>query len=365
MARCVAHRGASFWEPENSLAAIEAAVKLGADLVEVDVRRCGDGTLVAFHDASLERTTDGVGFLNQYGLQELKRFNLGGGERIPALTEVLEAVKGRIGLIAEVKEPGTERRLLEVVAEASLLDETIFTSFHHHVLPRIKQLNPKAKTGIIVRGSLLNPVEAARRAKAEYFFADYRHITVGLAAKLQRAGVKLAAWTVNEKEAVETLAGLNVDLIVSDRPELVTGEPLHRPLRAYLAGPIQEMEEHQEYRETLTEILHGLGFEVVDPWLREQAYYRGKPKNLFEAYQLVKRDLLDIKRCELLAAYLPKVSAGVAMEIFHAKTLGKKVFLVSPMESLSPWLLAHTDQTFKSFEEFEAYLRQAKERLLP
>jgi len=364
MVECVAHRGASFWEPENSLASVEAAVKLKADYVEVDVRRCGDGSLVAFHDATLERTTDGWGPLNRYSLQELKAFTLGGGERIPSLQEVLSLAAGRVKLILEVKEPGTERQILEMVEAEGLLDDTVFSSFHHHVLPRIKQFNSKARTGIIVRGSLLNPVEAARRAKAEYFFIDYRHLTLGLLSKLQEAGVKAAAWTVNSREDVEALKSLNVGLIVSDRPELVTGSSLHRPLRAYLAGPIQGMENKQDYREPLTNLLKARGFEVVDPWLREQAYYRGASSRE-EALKLVKRDLLDLKRCEFVVAFLPKVSAGVAVEIYQAKQLGKKVLLVSSLENLSPWIYAHVDKVFPSLEKLEEFLEKEREWLKP
>ena len=350
----VAHRGASFWEPENSLAALEAAIRLGASHVEVDVRRCRD-SLLAFHDPTVDRTTDGRGSLAQLSLEEVKKLYLGVGQRVPTLEEALEAMRGRINPVIEVKEPGTEGEILRLVEELGLLDQALFVSFHHSALLNLKRLNPKASTGIIVRGEILTPVEAARRARAEWILPDHRHTTSQLVSKAKAEGLKVAAWVVNDRAEADRLLKLGVDALASDRPEILTERPLHRPLRAYIGGPIQGLEEDQAYREVLAEVLRKAGFEPVDPWLREQAYYRGVAGKA-EAYRLVRRDLLDLEYCELLVAYMPRLSAGLAMEIYHAKLKGKKVYLVSPLEDLSPWLLAHTDQTFKTIEELEAFL---------
>jgi glycerophosphoryl diester phosphodiesterase len=361
---CIAHRGASFWEPENTLASIKAAVKLGTSHVEVDVRK-GGGRLLVFHDATVNRTTDGRGLLSKLSFQEVKSLYLGVGQQIPTFDEALEAMKGKVNPIVEIKEPGTEGEVLRAVEQAGLLESTVFVSFHHHALLNLKRLSSQASTGIIFRGELLTAVEAARKAEASWILPDRRHVTAEMVSKAKSEGLKVGVWVVNDKAEAEKLRSLGVDAIASDRPEILTGKPLHRPFRAYIAGPIQGLEEKQEYREVLAGLLQEYGFKPVDPWLREQAYYREPAANTGEAYKLVRRDLLDLQYCELMVAYMPRLSAGVAMEIYYAKSKGKKVYLISSMGDLSPWLLAHVDKVFKTIRELEEFLGEGSPLSFP
>ncbi len=360
MSFCIAHRGASFWEPENTLASIKAAVKLGASHVEVDVRK-GGGRLLVFHDDTVDRTTDGRGLLSKLSFKEVKSLYLGVGQQVPTLEEALEAMKGKVNPLVEIKEPGTEGEILRAVEEFGMLDSAVFVSFHHHALLNLKRLNPQASTGIIFRGELLTAVEAARKAEASWILPDRRHVTAEMVSKAKSEGLKVGVWVVNDRAEAEKLRSLGVDAIASDRPEILTGKPLHRPLRAYIAGPIQGLEEKQEYREVLAGLLQEYGFKPVDPWLREQAYYRGPASGTGEAYKLVRRDLLDLQYCELMVAYMPELSAGVAMEIYYAKSKGKKVYLISPIGDLSPWLLAHVDKVFKTIRELEEFFGENPE----
>lgn len=89
----IAHRGASYFEPENTLKAVKRALEMGADRVEVDVRLSKDKELVVIHDPTVDRTTDGTGQVEDMTLQELKKLNAGKGERIPTLQEIIEAIK--------------------------------------------------------------------------------------------------------------------------------------------------------------------------------------------------------------------------------------------------------------------------------
>lgn len=131
--------------------------------------------------------------------------------------------------------------------------------------------------------------------------------------------------------------------------------------KVFISGPILGMENDQGYRETITGICTKLGFEVIDPWLREKILYRGKEHCWWPnvpASGFVQRDLDDAERCDIMIVYLPKLSAGACMELFYAKSKGKKVIVVSEMECLSPWIITHSDAIVKSFDALGEALKK-------
>jgi nucleoside 2-deoxyribosyltransferase len=126
--------------------------------------------------------------------------------------------------------------------------------------------------------------------------------------------------------------------------------------KVFISGPIQGMENEQGYRETITKICHKLGYEVIDPWLREKVIYRKDEPcwwTKVPAENFVCRDLEDVERCDILVAYLPKLSAGSCMELFQAKRSGKKVLIVSDMSCISPWIIVHSDAVLNDFQQLE------------
>lgn len=131
--------------------------------------------------------------------------------------------------------------------------------------------------------------------------------------------------------------------------------------KAFISGPILGMENEQGYREIITKICVKLGFDVIDPWLREKVLYKEDEQcwwTKVPAFGFVQRDLDDAERCDVMIVYLPKLSAGACMELFYAKRKGKKVIVVSEMEYLSPWIVMHSDAIVKRFEELEDALKR-------
>jgi nucleoside 2-deoxyribosyltransferase len=121
------------------------------------------------------------------------------------------------------------------------------------------------------------------------------------------------------------------------------------------------MENEQSYREAIGKICVRLGYDVVDPWLREKIIYRRDEPcwwTKVPATGFVERDLEDIEKCDVLIAYLPKLSAGTCMELFYAKRKGKRVITISGMDALSPWIVVHSDRILRSIEELEDALKQ-------
>jgi nucleoside 2-deoxyribosyltransferase len=131
--------------------------------------------------------------------------------------------------------------------------------------------------------------------------------------------------------------------------------------KAFISGPIQGMEFEQAYRVTIRNICIKLSYDVIDPWLREKVIYRGDEQcwwTKVPAAGFVERDLEDIEKCDVLIAYLPKLSAGTCMELFYAKQKGKRVITISEMKNLSPWIVVHSDRILRSIEEIEDALKQ-------
>lgn len=131
--------------------------------------------------------------------------------------------------------------------------------------------------------------------------------------------------------------------------------------KIFIAGPILGRENEQSYRQIIKEVCARLGCEAIDPWLREKTIYRKDEPRWWSKVppeDFVERDLADAEKCDVLVAYLPQLSAGACMELFHAKRKGKKVIVVSEMDCLSPWIAVHADKIVKRFEELEDALKQ-------
>jgi hypothetical protein len=130
----------------------------------------------------------------------------------------------------------------------------------------------------------------------------------------------------------------------------------------FISGPILGMENNQDYyRTAITSICQKLGFDVIDPWNREKVLYKGNEEcwwNTYTTYDFVQRDLDDAERCDIMVVYLPKLSAGACMEMFHAKRKDKKIIVVSDMECLSPWIVVHSNLIIKNFDGLEEALKK-------
>ncbi len=119
------------------------------------------------------------------------------------------------------------------------------------------------------------------------------------------------------------------------------------------------MENNQSYRDAIRQICVCCGFEVIDPWEREKILYNHAEEgwwNNVPIADFIRRDLEDIEKCDLLIAYLPKLSAGTCMELFYAKLKSKKTICICLIENPSPWIIFHSDFILKSLEELEAVL---------
>ena len=216
----IAHRGASAYEPENTLRSFERAIKLKADMIELDVRQTIDGHLVVIHDNTVDRTTDSTGPVSLKTLAEIKDLNAGKGERIPTLDEVLDLGRGRTKFVLEIKENGIEDKVVDILNRNKLFDEAFVVSFKSNRLKMIKQLEPKVKTGLILFASL-DPVRLAKNCGADVVAPFRWFVTSGLVERAKDNGLLTFTWTVDETIKAHKLKEAGVRGIVTNKPDII------------------------------------------------------------------------------------------------------------------------------------------------
>jgi glycerophosphoryl diester phosphodiesterase len=217
----IGHRGAAGRRPENTLSALEYAISVGADIVEVDVRRTRDDKLVVFHDEDFKRLfgiNARVREVDYKWIMENIRFS--NGETIPLLEDALETVKDRVGLFIEIKEPDTTLAVIRLVEKYGMISDIAIISFYEEALLEAKKYLPRIITGLIYfkpPGRIFD----AKRLKASIVLPRYNIATKKANDLAHRLGLKIVVWTVNSVELVYEMLRRGVDGIASDYPDML------------------------------------------------------------------------------------------------------------------------------------------------
>jgi len=238
----VAHRGASLTAPENTLEAVRAAVKQGADLVEVDVRQTRDGVLVLMHDSTLKRTTNAERVFKKrrpwkvkdFTYREIRRLDAGSGfgreyrtVRVPRLEQVLKLLEGTgTGLLLEVKSPEKYPKIGSRIAK--VFDRRpqwlrpgrlVVASIDWDFVKAYKHRNSGVTVGVIGRPSYRSLPKVARYAdmvNPEFGSVDGRYVR-----RVRSLGMITYGWTVDERVDMRRLRTLGADGVVTNRPAMV------------------------------------------------------------------------------------------------------------------------------------------------
>lgn len=233
MTKVWAHRGASGYYPENTMSAFEEAVKQKADGIELDVHLTKDGYLIVCHDETLNRTTNGKGFIKQHNLYELKQLDAGSwfdkkskGEKIPLLEEVMELVRSSdIELNIEIKAgsifyPGIEEKVLKMIDKYSLREKVIVSSFDHYSLVKIKSIDKNIKTGILYTEALYKPINYMKTTGADALHPNYITLTKDVVEEARSLGIDINTYTVNKEEHIRMVKAMNVNAIITNYPDI-------------------------------------------------------------------------------------------------------------------------------------------------
>jgi glycerophosphoryl diester phosphodiesterase len=227
----VAHRGASIEQAENTIEAFEAAIDVGADAVEFDVRMTADGHAVVMHDPDVSRTTDGAGLVCEMPLEEIRKLG------VPTLEEALRCLSGRAAADIEIKnlpgEPGfTPAReeaveaTLDALDAVSFPDQVIVSSFNPASIAHSRWLRPDVPTGLLTSYDV-DADEALGRATADGhpwalpFVLKVLEAGHGFGARVHAAGALLGVWIADDPETARRLFELGADAVATNDPRSI------------------------------------------------------------------------------------------------------------------------------------------------
>lgn len=227
----IAHRGGAALAPENTLVAFGRAWALGLRYLETDIRLTRDGQLVCFHDATLDRVSDGRGPVGRHTLEQLRAVRVG-GEPICTLAEALAAFP-KARFTVDVKEPGAVAALAAVLDEPSVARRVCAAGAWDGRLARLRELAPNVHTALGWR-TLTTLISCSRaRVRVPHWVrrAAYAHVPIRLGRLPVFAdrivpgahahGINVIVWTVDDAPTMHRLLDAGVDGIISDRPDVL------------------------------------------------------------------------------------------------------------------------------------------------
>lgn len=221
--KIIAHRGASAYVRENTLAAFERAIALEANMVEFDVRRTRDRQLIIYHDPEINKRP--IRKLTYAEIQQLD-------PDVPLLESVLKTCQGKIHLDVELKEMGYEFQVMRLLLQFFDPTEFVVTSFHPFSLKRIKRHFPEITTGLLfstvtadvcktLRWSAKSVHKRVHKMKVDFIAPDWSLLEADILSKTLAAQLPIWVWTVNDEQVMHTLMqDSRIAGIITDRPDM-------------------------------------------------------------------------------------------------------------------------------------------------
>ncbi|WP_433772221.1 glycerophosphodiester phosphodiesterase [Bacillus wiedmannii] len=238
----IAHRGASAYAPEHTIAAYKLGQQLRGDYIEIDLQMTKDGYLIAMHDETLNRTTNGKGLVKEHTLEEIKQLNAGSYfnekypnlaktafeiAKVPTLEEIIETFGRNANYYIETKSPdeypGMEEKLLEIIDKYEIKDKVIIQSFSEDSLRKIHSINVH-----IPLVQLLSSKKAVQLTELEIekyktycigLGMNYKYIDSGYVKKIKKHGLEVHPFTVDNEKDMKKLLSWGVDGMFTNYPD--------------------------------------------------------------------------------------------------------------------------------------------------
>jgi glycerophosphoryl diester phosphodiesterase len=226
----IAHRGASGHAPENTLAAFERAVALGAGFIETDLHLTRDARFVAIHDPTLERTTNGKGNVRDSSLAEIRKLDAGlwfdrefMGQKVPTLEEIVEfAAKHDVIFYLELKYEaawGMHHSLVGALQKSGGAARSIIISFSEPTLTALRQVDPSAMMGLIFDEANQDHTKAGIELGVRQLCPQYSLVTNEMVEQAHALDLQVATWTVDDAATMRAMIAAKVDGIMTNFPD--------------------------------------------------------------------------------------------------------------------------------------------------
>ncbi|WP_426064520.1 glycerophosphodiester phosphodiesterase [Flavobacterium sp. DSP2-3-1] len=222
----IAHRGGKGYEPENTFVSFQKALDMQVDGIELDVHLSADGEIIVIHDETIDRTTNGKGFVNALSLRELKAFRINGTHEIPTLAAVFDLVNQNCFINIELKSYEVTEKvvsLLEkyVTKKGWKYDRFLVSSFDWNALQQVAFLNDKIPIGVLTETNLDLALAFAKFIQAKSIHPHFHLLTQENTAEMQQKDLQVFPWTVNELEDIQKIKTFNVNGIITDFPNRI------------------------------------------------------------------------------------------------------------------------------------------------
>lgn len=230
--KIIAHRGASGYAPENTLVCFKKAIEMNADGIELDVHLSKDNKVIVCHDETINRTTNGYGYIKDLTLKEIKTYDAGiwfsknfKGVKIPTLNEVLKLIKNKdILLNIELKNNiinynGLEKKVTQLLNTYNIKNNIIISSFNHNSLIKVKELDSSIKVGILLNKKIKNLNVYAKKFNAYSIHPKHRIVDDKMIKTCRENDLFIIPYTVNNNRLIRKLVLKNIDALITNFPD--------------------------------------------------------------------------------------------------------------------------------------------------
>jgi len=209
--KALAHRGYPIKYAENTMSSYQAAYQLGFTHLELDVQLSKDGVPVLMHDITVNRVTNGKGFIRDFSFQELRELTVGKNEKIPTLDEALLFAKDKMIVSIELKQmghlyEGLEETVLDVVNKTEMMDQVYVNSFDHYAIARMRELSAQMELGLIQHGATPALFPFMEEINATLLSVRVEYLTDDFVKACEDRGIQLVVWPIDKKWQFDIIA---------------------------------------------------------------------------------------------------------------------------------------------------------------
>lgn len=222
----IGHRGAKGYLAENTLESFQWAINFGVDGIELDVHLSADGQIFVIHDETVNRTTNGTGFIKDLPTIELQQLRIENQFKIPLLQQVFDFVNRRCLINIELKAGETAQPVVDLISKYVLehgwhYADFLISSFDWPALQFVRDLNKEIPIGVLTATDLELAVAFAKFINAETIHPYFHLLTSENTFEMQQQNLKVFSWTINEKQDIQKIKSFKVNGIITDFPDRI------------------------------------------------------------------------------------------------------------------------------------------------